>query len=448
MRRIMILLLLALVLAACGGSNADDTATPTPDAEDLPATTDAVDGEVTDGDSDAPGSDAEAALPPGDSGPDVGAHWHSAYGIFICDSFADPIADESDPEGLHSHSDGVIHIHPFFPSAANENATMGKFFEAVGITLTDEGFITDAGSLEEGYECADGPAEFKVARWSLSGLEEDPAIVETGIAGIRFVEDLEVFTLALVSAGTELTPPPWIGNLGRISDVDPSELPELPPGFEVAFVEPPTPGEAISGETPCPAVDGSSPRVTSFANAPPTCTDPTVTYSATFVTNYGDVVVELDADATPDTVNNFVVLARYHYYDDTALFRTAPSIAIIQGGGPHTNSASDSGPGYTIEDEADGFTYLPGDLAMARTAQPNSASAQFFFSAGVATQNLNGEPGNLDGSGRGTYVVFGRTVEGLDVLEEILSFHVEDARLAGGGPGFEVIVTEVLITES
>jgi cyclophilin family peptidyl-prolyl cis-trans isomerase len=446
MRRITILLLLALILAACGGSNADDTA-PAPDTEDVPAATEPVDGGGTQGDSGALGDDPDPALPPGDSGPDVGEHWHAAYGIFICDSFADPIADESDPEGLHTHADGVIHIHPFFPSAANENATMGKFFEAVGITLSDEGFFSDAGSLEEGRECADGPAEFKVARWSLSGLQGDPDIVDTGIADIRFVEDLEVFTLALVSAGTELTPPPWVGNLARISDVDPSELPELPPGFAVASVEPPAEGEAISGETPCPAVDGSSPRVTTFASAPPTCTDPTATYTATFVTNYGDVVVELDTGATPDTVNNFVVLARYHYYDDTALFRTAPSIAIIQGGGPHTNSPADSGPGYTIDDEADGFTYSPGDLAMARTAKPDSSSAQFFFSAGAATENLNGEPGNPDGSGRGTYVVFGRTVEGLDVLEEILSFHVEDARLAGGGPGLEVVVTEILITE-
>lgn len=443
------LLLLALILAACGGSDVGDSSTAPGNAEDPPASTDPTGGEsVADGDADAAGGADATSAPSGNSGPDVGEHWHAAYGVFICDSFVDPIADESDPEGLHSHGDGVIHIHPFFPSAANENATLGKFFEAVGVELTDEGFSTATGAVEEGFGCADGPAEMKVARWTLSGLQEEPVIIDTGVAEIQFVEDLEVFTLALVSAGTELSPPPWVGNLGRISDVDPSELPELPPGFEVALVDPPAPGESLSGETPCPAADGSSPRVTTFAAAPPTCIDPTATYTATFVTNYGDVVVELDTQTTPDTVNNFVVLARYHYYDETALFRTAPSIAIIQGGGPHTNSPSDSGPGYTIDDEADGFTYAPGDLAMARTARPNSSSAQFFFSAGAATRNLNGEPGNLDGSGRGTYVVFGRTVEGLDVLEEILGFHVEDARLAGGGPGFEVIVTEVLITES
>ena len=166
------------------------------------------------------------------------------------------------------------------------------------------------------------------------------------------------------------------------------------------------------------------------------------------MTNFGDVVVELDTATTPNTVNNFVVLARYGYYDDTAMFRTAPSIAIIQGGAPHSNSGGDVGPGYTIEDEADGFSYQPGDLAMARTAAPNSSSAQYFFSTGPETSNLDGPPGNPDGSGRGTYVVFGRTVEGLDVLEEIISLHVEDARLQGGGPGQPVIVETVLVEEN
>ena len=60
---------------------------------------------------------------------------------------------------------------------------------------------------------------------------------------------------------------------------------------------------------------------------------------------------ELTASETPLTVNNFVTLARWGYYDDTLLFRTDPSIDIIQGGSPHTNDNRDPGPGYTIPDE-------------------------------------------------------------------------------------------------
>ncbi len=449
MRRLALLLVIFVLAAtACSGGDSDPQAEADPTTETAPAegsddTTDTGEADNGSDDQDDGGASDDPA-----NGPGVGVHWHSAYGIYVCNEFVDPISDENDPEGIHTHSDGIIHIHPFVESAAGENATLGKFFEAIDIELSDDGFFGSAGALEEGFECPEGPAELQVARWSLYGLDEAPAIVDTGLADIRFLEDLEVFTLAMVAPGTDIPPPPWIGNLGTISDVDESELPELPEGFSVVAVPPPPAGETIDGATPCPEADGSSPRVTEFSEAPPMCIDPAATYTATFVTNYGDVVVELNTAEVPQTVNNFVVLARYGYYDDTSLFRTAPSIAIIQGGAPHTNSPSDPGPGYTIEDEADGFTYQAGDLAMARTAQPNSSSAQFFFSAGPATANLDGEPGNPDGSGRGTYVVFGRTLEGLEVLEEILTFHVEDPRLSGGGPGFEVLVETVRIDES
>lgn len=427
MRALAVSVVLAMFAVGCGGSG--------PSSAPAEATADAGDER-----SDGPGDTAN-----NDAAPEVGDHWHAAYGIFVCDSFVQPVADESDPEGIHSHGDGVIHIHPFFDSAAGANATIGKFFEAVQIEVTDEGVFGPGGSLEEGLDCTEGPAEFKVARWSLSGLNEAPELVDQDIANIRFREDLEIFTIGFVAAGTELTPPPSIGNLGTISDVDPADVPELPPGFSVAVIAPPEPGGSIDGETPCPAVDGSGPRITEFENSPPMCIDPSLTYTATIATNLGDLVVELDTESTPETVNNFVVLALYHYYDDTQLFRTAPSIAIVQGGAPHTNSAGDPGPGYTIEDEADGFTYVAGDIAMARTPAPNSASAQFFFGAGPEVANLDGEPGNPDGSGRGTYVRFGRTISGLDVLEQILSLHVADPALAGGGPSEAVIIDTVTI---
>ena len=446
MRLLALILSVLLVAAACGGDD-DPAAEPDTGAE-TPAAGDADDAEASTADGDSADGQATGSEA-GDTGePAVGTHWHAAYGIYICDSFADPIQDQSDPEGIHSHADGVIHIHPFLDSAAGDNATLGTFFEAVQLELTDTGISGPGGSIEEGFECADGPAEFSVHRWHLYGLDEDAAVVTEGIADIRFVEDLEIYTIALVAAGTEVPPPPSIPALGTLSDVDADQLPELPEGFSVAVVEPPGEGASISGETPCPETDGSSPRTTEFDQAPPLCIDPTRTYTATFVTNYGDVVVELDTQNVPDTVNNFVVLARYGYYDGTAMFRTAPSIAIIQGGAPHSNSGADIGPGYTIADEADGFSYQPGDLAMARTQAPDSASAQYFFSTGPETANLDGEPGNPDGSGRGTYVVFGSTVDGFEVLQEIISLHVDDARLNGGGPGRPVVVETVRIDES
>ena len=205
-------------------------------------------------------------------------------------------------------------------------------------------------------------------------------------------------------------------------------------------VPPPGPGAAITGETPCPPTDGSAERTTSFENPPPDCLDDGVDYVAVFDTTEGEIRVDLDEATVPGTVNNFVTLARYGYYDDTAIFRTDPSIEIIQGGAPTTNSPADPGPGYTIEDEADGFTYEAGQLVMARTPQPDSSGAQFFFVAGPAAAALDDD---------GSYLVFGNTDEdGLSVVQSILALNEDDpASQLGGSPSRPVIVNSVTIEE-
>jgi hypothetical protein len=83
-------------------------------------------------------------------------------------------------------------------------------------------------------------------------------------------------------------------------------------------------GASITGETPCPAADGSSARTTGFEQPPPTCIEEGVTYTATLATTEGDVVIELDSAAAPVTVNNFVVLSRYHFYDNVPFHRIIP----------------------------------------------------------------------------------------------------------------------------
>jgi cyclophilin family peptidyl-prolyl cis-trans isomerase len=196
----------------------------------------------------------------------------------------------------------------------------------------------------------------------------------------------------------------------------------------------------LTGATPCPKADGSSPRTTGFAQPPPMCIDPAKTYTATFDTTEGTITVALDTKRTPNTTNNFVVLSRYHYYDGTNIFRTDTSIDIIQGGSPTTQNASDPGPGYTINDEGGKFTYSPGDLVMARTSQPNSASAQYFFVAGDKASALNSQ---------GTYVTFGHVTQGLDVVQKILGMNKDDPSSGlGGAPDPPVTVKTVTIKET
>ncbi len=184
------------------------------------------------------------------------------------------------------------------------------------------------------------------------------------------------------------------------------------------------------GTGECPP-EGVTEPVRSFDDAPQQCIDPSATYTATFRTSEGDIVVDLDSAAVPGTVNNFVTLARYGYYDDTLIFRADPSIDIIQGGG---RSNTDT-PGYEIPDEANGFTYHAGQLAMARTQAPNSAGGQWFFVTGPNGANLDAQ---------GTYVVFGEITEGLDVAQSILALSGDD----GQTPSREVTLETVEITES
>ncbi|HSL59612.1 MAG TPA: peptidylprolyl isomerase [Acidimicrobiales bacterium] len=211
------------------------------------------------------------------------------------------------------------------------------------------------------------------------------------------------------------------------------------PGQDTAETAEPDDGEAAE-PLPCPPVDGVDEPVTSFPAPPPDCLTEGADYAAVFTTSAGEITVDLLEGELPGTVNNFVYLARYGYYDGSLLFRTDPSIDIIQGGGPTTNSPSDPGPGYTIPDEGGPFAYEPGDLVMARSAAPDSSGAQFFFAAGPDVALLNDQ---------GTYLLFGETTEGLDVLEEILASHVDEPdNPLGGAPDPEVTVESVTIVES
>lgn len=214
-----------------------------------------------------------------------------------------------------------------------------------------------------------------------------------------------------------------------------------------------TVAEVVAGPTECPPADGSAERQLEFEGPFQDCLDDGVDYQARFVTTEGEVLVDLLEQEMPNTVNNFVALARYGYYDDTLLFRTDPSIDIIQGGSPHTQDNSDPGPGYNIPDMGGEFrtdpqtgqligpfTYEEGQLIMARSSGPDSSSAQFFFSTGPNVSNLDSQ---------GTYLLFGEVVEGLDVLKTIIGLHEEDPTSGlGGAPSREVTVESVEIVEA
>ena len=129
-------------------------------------------------------------------------------------------------------------------------------------------------------------------------------------------------------------------------------------------------------------------------------------------TNVGDITLELDAANAPKTVENFLQYVRDGHYDNTIFHRVIDGF-MIQGGGfePGMKQKPTQAP---IENEAkNGLKNVKGSIAMARTSDPHSATAQFFIN--VNDNSFLDYPGQ-DGWG---YCVFGQVVEGLDVVDAI-----------------------------
>ncbi len=178
-----------------------------------------------------------------------------------------------------------------------------------------------------------------------------------------------------------------------------------------------------------PAADGSSPKTQRFDGPPPMVIDPTKQYRAEVVTSKGTMTIVLDAVGAPKTVNNFVFLARWHYYDGIVFHRIIPGF-MLQGGDPEGSGRG--GPGYRFDDElpAPG-RYEIGSLAMAN-AGPNTNGSQFFIVSGPDGTSL--PP---------SYSLFGKVVGGLDVVKAI-----ESVGSRSGAPSEEVVIESVTITES
>jgi cyclophilin family peptidyl-prolyl cis-trans isomerase len=152
-------------------------------------------------------------------------------------------------------------------------------------------------------------------------------------------------------------------------------------------------------------------------------------YTATMVTSHGTLVIALDPLAAPKTVNSFVFLARYHYYDGVVFHRIIPGF-VLQGGDP--TGTGTGGPGYKFEDElpAPG-RYQVGSLAMAN-AGPNTNGSQFFIISGPDGVRLPPQ-----------YALFGAVVSGGDVVTKIDALGTRS-----GKPAEKVVIESVTIAES
>ncbi|MEO7398342.1 MAG: peptidylprolyl isomerase, partial [Ilumatobacteraceae bacterium] len=180
---------------------------------------------------------------------------------------------------------------------------------------------------------------------------------------------------------------------------------------------------------PCPAADGSSDRVDAFPAAPAECIDPAKTYTIEVDTSHGSYTAELDAQKAPLTVNSFVYLARYHYFDGTECHRVVPDF-VVQCGDP--TATGSGGPGYQFADELPAAgEYQVGSLAMANSGA-NTNGSQFFAISGQKGVEL---PPN--------FTLFGQITEGLDTIAAINALAVGD-----GPPSETVTINSITVTET
>jgi len=160
-------------------------------------------------------------------GPIPGAsHWHAAYVVRVCNDVLLPFEAPDDPLGIHSHQDGVAHIHPFFEASGYEAATLGLFADAVGLGL-GEGELTlpGGGTWRDGDLCDGVPGRVFVDKWSGPTPDSDVERIFADPASIRFLADAELYQIAFAPADSPPVVPPTHELLPRISNLTPPPEP-------------------------------------------------------------------------------------------------------------------------------------------------------------------------------------------------------------------------------
>jgi hypothetical protein len=161
-------------------------------------------------------------------------HWHAAFAIEVCGEQLPAVTDakSTDLLGIHTHGDGLIHIHPFSLQSAGRRATLGKFFDQVGIKVSGDTIrlptaYNGGDTFESGVTtCGGKKAEWVVAHWKKATEAADKAkpdqIFTKDFASVRLSEDLGAYTLAFVPVGEtdDVLPPSSSADIVSLGQAD------------------------------------------------------------------------------------------------------------------------------------------------------------------------------------------------------------------------------------
>ena len=206
--------------------------------------------------------DLSRPRPPGGPG-NPGDHWHAAIGFDICGAFAPPIQDQTDPLGIHTHGDGVVHVHPFSSVSAGNRARLKVFMDAVKAEVTNEEIrLPGQEARKNGDKCGEQSGEVRVKVWN-SRDPSDQGQIWAGDPGDIRLRDNQLITVAFKPKDADISRPPTADELDRLTDLGPT-IPPTVPGTPTS--EPVT--------APTAPVDPNATTV------PPTPPDPTATTAA------------------------------------------------------------------------------------------------------------------------------------------------------------------------
>lgn len=187
------------------------------------------------------GGDASSNEPPR-----IGDHWHAAYGVYDCDTYIAPFADEAgDRAGIHTHQDGLMHIHPFSSRVTGKGANIEAFGDDVGMDVSDTSIEGPGIDVENGDKCGDDEGTVRLLVWDDANTEE-PRVITEDIASYN-PPDSTIWALVFAPEDAEIPLPPSAINL---QDPLAAEEGRQPPTATSVPVEGETPtSEVPPGET-------------------------------------------------------------------------------------------------------------------------------------------------------------------------------------------------------
>ena len=149
----------------------------------------------------------------GNEPPRIGDHWHAAYGVWNCDTYATPFADAAgDREGIHTHQDGLMHIHPFASRVTGEGANLEAFGRDVALEISDTSLEGPGIERSNGDECPSGdPGQVRLLVWD-DPADAEPTVIRKDIATYN-PPDGSVWALVFAPEDVEVPMPPSAANM-------------------------------------------------------------------------------------------------------------------------------------------------------------------------------------------------------------------------------------------